>query len=337
MKSIAISGMTASQSSEKSFYRSASFASTLYEVLKENNVSVHFIEPSVFLKKSDFKQYDAILIGVAPILSLAANKAYGALHMINILKNDDRLRLFIDAPEPSKIHTSLRAIDRNSDDIVKPFYASRKHYSDVTGNAKVMDSVLGGAKALLSQWDYVTLYPSTPFIDNTNVEKDLFGEVKNVALGLQIDSSLIKRITSHFVTTRNDFWVVDNRKAKWFKTLEKSLANPIVDMKKNKGTTDSDVYDLVADSSGAIISMSNDGMLWWNYRIAQALNSETPVFSDWRTTSVIGDSWSLLPSKVEDMDYVDIYELAVTQRKQYMSALTTAQETLQTLKNGLGL
>lgn len=337
MKSIAISGMTASQSSEKSFHRSATFASVLSDILEEQNISVHFIEPSVFLKKSDLKQYDAVLIGVAPILSLAANKAYGALHMINILKNDDRLRLFVDAPEPSKIRTSLRAIDRNSDDIVKQFYASRKHYSDVTGNVKVMDSVLGGAKALLSQWDYTTLYPSTPFIDNARVEKDLFGEVKNTMLGLQIDSSLIKRITNHFATTRNNSWAVDNRKAKWFKTLEKSLANPIVDMKKNKGTTDSDVYELIADSSGAIVSMSDDGMLWWNYRTAQALNSETPVFSDWKTTSVIGDSWSLLPSKVEDMDYVDIYELAVTQRKQYLSALTTAQETLQILKNGLGL
>lgn len=337
MKSIAISGMTASQSSEKSFHRSASFASAVSDVLKEENIAVHFIEPSVFLKKSDFKQYDSILIGVAPILSLAANKAYGALHMINLLKSDDRLRLFIDAPEPSKIRTSLRAIDRNNSNIVKPFYVSRKHYSDVVSSDKIMDSVLGGAKALLSQWDYTTLYPATPFISSDSVEGALLGEVKNVVLGVQVDSSLVKKTMSHVVTTRRGYWAVDNRKAKWFKTLEKSLANSTLDMKKNKGTTDSDVESVVANSSGVIISMPDDGMLWWSYRLSQALNSETPVFSDWRATSIIGDSWSLLPSKVEDMGYVDIYELAVTQRKQYLAALTTAQETLQILKNGLGL
>jgi len=337
MKSIAISGMTASQASYRSFHHRASFIGCVASMLKDNNVAVHFIEPSVLLKKSDLDQYDSVLLGVAPILSIAANKAYGILHMINLLKNDSRLRLFVDAPEPAKIAASLRAIDKNNDDIIKQFYSGRKQYSDVVGNKKILESALGGVRTLFSHWDYVTLYPSSPFVGSQVVKAQLPCTDVSTVLPVEVDSALISSEISSTATSRSRRWVVDSMNSRWFKSLQNTLGNSAVQMKSNRLSTDSDVEKMMLESQGSILSVQDDGMLWWSYRMSQAMNSRTPIVSDWKITSILGDSWSLLPANVEEMDYVDIYELSVAQRKRYTGALMNAQDTIHTLKNGLGL
>lgn len=336
MKSIAISGMTASQSSYRSFNSKASFIGLVASELKDSGVAVHFIEPSVLLKKSDLDQYDHVLLGIAPMLSLTANKVYGILHMINLLKDDDSLALFVDAPEPAKIAASLRAIDRKPEDIVKPFYSGRKQYADVAGNRKIMASVIAGAQVLATRWVYTTLYPSTPFTSDENIESQLFGATRDVVQGVQIDSFLLSTGLNTMPKARGGYWTIDNLRTKWFRSLKNTLGHEVVEMKSNRLSTDSDVEKLIVGSSGAIISPQDDGTLWWSYRMSQALNNDTPVVSDWKITSILGDSWSLLPANVEEMDYVDIYELSVDQRKRYIAALASKQDALQTLKNGLG-
>ena len=104
MAHVLITGMTASQASPASLKRFRSFGGLVADVLLQSGHS-GVIAPLA----GNLDQYDSILVGLAPILSLGANNAYTALRLIDLLtsQNDPRLRFFVDAPTPAHI-TAMR-------------------------------------------------------------------------------------------------------------------------------------------------------------------------------------------------------------------------------------
>lgn len=105
-------------------------------------------------------------------------------------------------------------------------------------------------------------------------------------------------------------------------------------MKWNKGWTDLQVEQQIAQSIGALITPHKD-MTWWTYRYIQAMNTATPISSLWLNTSVIGHSWSYLASAIEGMNPNERYDLSRAQAEAYLGSIPSKDEAIHNLQDVL--
>lgn len=337
MKKILITGMTSPQSSRRLNEKSLSFAGALSSILEDSGHAVEWAEPSVFFTKEDLKGFDVILLGIAPALSVTSNKAYGVLSMIDLLGDDDRLRLFIDTPEPSRITANLRALEKDISQIFKSFYSLRKHYRDVVPNESVKSAIANGVDRLRSSEWPSTLYPATPWSEDLEVAAKLPERAVDSLSGVFVDSYYVRQDIARISADKVRRWLIDTTKTKWAERTTHTLSLPHHPMKENKGATDEAVFNGIARSIGSLISPTGDGQLWWSYRLAQSMNATTPIASDWRVTSKIGSSWSHLAAGIEEMSYIDMYELSVSQKEEYIKSLPSRDIVKEKLETALGI
>lgn len=329
--------MTSPQSSKRLNEKSLSFAGALASILENSGHIVEWSEPSVFFAKDDLKKFDVILLGIAPALSVTSNKAYGVLSMIDLLKGDNRLRLFIDTPEPARITANLRALEKDVSQVFKSFYSLRKQYRDVATSDVVKSSIADGADRLRSSEWPLTLYPATPWSDDKEVASKLPAGAASSVRGIFVDSFYINPGISRINGDKVRRWLIDTEKTKWSASTTHTLCLPHHPMKENKGVADDTVFERIARSIGSLISPTVDGQLWWSHRWAQSMNAHTPVASDWRVTSTLGSAWSHLAAGIEEMSYIDMYELSVSQKEEYMKSLPSRDTVKEKLETTLGI
>jgi hypothetical protein len=334
MKKVLISGMTASQSSFVYSERSVTFIGSVARALRDRGIVVDWQVPSMDRKVID--SYDHVLIGVAPILSLAANRAFSALSLIESLWDTDKLTLFIDAPEPSKIHASLRSANKNPESLTKTLYSRRPGYTAIATDKAQAERINSIIEALTnSQWKK-TLVPVLPW---STVDKSLVGLPKNITsscVGINVDSLILEQPVAT-ETVRYNQWLVENENTKWIKHTSKSLVYPNALAKSKRTQGDASVLENMRSSAGVLVGPHDDKVLWWSSRFAQAMNTRTPVATEWRESSTIGDAWSHLASGIEEMDIEDRYELSTSQRMQYIEHVPHKEKITDTLLTELGL
>lgn len=337
MPSVLITGMTSPQCSKRLIDKSKSFAGVLSDALSFSGADVTIAEPTLERRKIDLDKFDFVLVGVAPILSLTANHAYGALEIISKLADSGQLILYIDAPEPGKIRHSLQAVNRNFGSVLKPFYASRKGYKTVESNMKMQKRLKNTVNLLLEEWKIKTLYPGTPFTTNSDVERRLFGDDRGIIRPINVDALYFDQGLIIHSGARNRSFVMENEKTKWSTSVRKTTNMPCVPMKVHKGETDSDVFARVSLASGSLIGPSDDGLIWWSHRLTQSLNAMTPIITDWRAGQKIGQSWSHIAPALEEMTSIDIYETVTKQKIEYMEAILSKQDAVQALTREIGI
>jgi hypothetical protein len=317
---ILITGMTAQQYSPAVATRSLSFAGILTQVFMKLGYDVDFTEPSTAWDDVILSQYSHVLVGIAPPLSVTANGTYGALSIISRLSGSDKLTLFIDAPEPWKIFANIRAIEKNDHTLFKSFYAKRKGYKTVTESSSERDRVVQAITSLgTSQWP-TTLFPALPWNGNAS---EFAGVPENAARSMTavyVDSLLVSNDTN-FNSARTKRWVVENDSTKWTKDTLQTLATPSLSTREHKIRTSDDLYNAMSSSTGALVGPHGDKMTWWSIAFSHALNASTPIATDWRASRVIGNAWDHLASGIDEMTPIDQYELAVTQKIQYIQSL----------------
>lgn len=324
--------MTAQQYSSTVATKSLSFAGIVASALNESGCSVDIAEPSVLWTDEFLSQYEKVLVGVAPPLSVAANGAYGALSTISRMNNDRKLALFVDAPEPWKIFANLRAIMKDETTLFRAFYSKRKGYKEVTGKKATRSAVLKAVAALDSnQWP-TTLFPALPW----NSDPTEFPGVPETAsasmIPVFVDSMIISK-EMNFNSSRLRRWIIENDSTRWAKNTIKTLATPSVSVKEQKIRTSADLHSAMNSSIGAIIGPHGDKMTWWSTAYSHAINACTPVATDWRVSGSIGNAWNHLASGIEEMNQIDQYELAVTQKIQYLESIPTKDSIMTYIHN----
>ena len=334
MSKILITGMSAPHVSPDANSRSLSFASLMGLVLILHGNDVTQEEPKIAWTEDDLKEYDKVLVGLSPITSLSANHTYGALNVISHLKDTSKLVFFIDAPEPTRIASSLRAIKKKPENLVKPFYSYRKGYTQAN-SPEVLNRLLETVDSLLVDAWPATLYPMLPWTDHENIQEQLPEAARPSLKGVNLDRYLLSEQEPSDVE-RTEKWVVENFSSPWTKSTVATLSNPTVPMKWNKGWTDDKVADQVARGIGALISPHQNGT-WWTYRIVQCLNALTPVATDWRESGFIGSSWMQLASAIEHMSQEERTQLAKDQRKAYLDAVPSKRDAAVALNEALQL
>lgn len=329
--------MTSPQSSRRLNVKSMSFTGALANILEDLGHNIEWGSPSVSVSKKDFDEYDVIIVGIAPPMSIASNNAYGALNAIDVLWDDERLRLLVDSPSPESILANLRAVDRDSFRMFSNFYTQRKQYAEVMSNPKIKERVVSATRKLLNKTWPTTLYPTTPWCDMSSISSKLPKGAQSSLASLCIDSYYLSSIAPLTSSTVNNSWAVDTKATKWALSTMSSLMFPVTLMKPARSADDETVRKVLSTSHGALISPSNNGTLSWSYRWVQAMNCGTPIASDWRITSRIGSSWSHLAAGIEEMSLIDRFELSVSQMTDYSNAIPPKSMAIDTLQTTLGI
>jgi len=341
MGRIAITGMTASQRSASYNQTSLCFSGAIRDAVAISTTSTEatWITPSVNVTPDEMSEYDAVLVGISPISSLASNYAYPALATIDAARQAGNLTLYVDAPEPEKIKHSLYAIHRNSDLLYKDLYAKRPGYKEIAASRSIKDSVEQAIKYLLESDDKTVVYPSMPFSDESAAVADATIALPEHAVGLNFDK-MYSQQTDEFSGSSADnrqFWTVDGNSSGWFKKLEKSLTYPWEKMKSRRSETDDHVSSRIQSSIGSIISPQHDGTCWWTHRYMQSLRQMVPVASEWRYTMALGNSWSTLAVSIESMSAQDRMLLAIEQLGAYVSKLEDVEHQTEKLLKAIGV
>lgn len=325
--------MTAPQASENANARSLGFVGVMNAVLSDAGHEVTWISPSVHMTKESLSQFDSVIVGVTPITSVGASRAYGALSVIENMWGSEKLTLLVDGPNSSQMEPSLRSVVNNPASLTKSFFSNRKEYSTVLADSAVSDRVHSAVHRLLDEEWPTTIYSALPWSLQEDVK--LPTNAKKNLSPINLDSYLIQ--DNPVAVDRRQKWVVDVPSTPWSVAILKTLELPNSLMKWNKGWDDNQVMDQFARSIGALITSHKKDGTWWSYRYVQALNSNTPVATDWKFSSRIGVPWGALPSAIESMSQQRRDLLASAQRDLYLANILGKKESLTNLENILNI
>lgn len=328
---VLLTGMTSGHTSKKAHQANLGFFGVLDRALSEAGHDVVWSRPNILWTSKDLETFDAVFVGLVPPTSLSANQAYGALGLIEELYTSSKLHLVVDNPQHWLIKSSLKSVLSDIQSLVKPFYKKRSEYL-LAKEPKNLDKMLHACELLLTETWPTTIYPGLPWKSDESVSEHLPSGASSSVVGLNFDVLLlnperseVERVSSH--------WAVSNPKTKWAQKIANNTSIPIKPLKASKKDTDQEAMDTLRSSVGLLVAPQDRiGGTWWSPSYVQAINTLTPVATEWRESSSISASWSLLPSSIEDLTIGDRIMLAVKQREDYISAIPDREESLETLQ-----
>lgn len=335
---ILLTGMTAPHTTLRANSRALSFAGQIVETLSAGGIDTRadlvWEDPKVENDAAYYDQFDCVIVGLAPFTALGATRAYGALSAISYLYDDPKLRLFVDAPNPSQITHSLKTVLKTPDSMLKSFYSNRQDFALANDPAHRL-RIYTAIRRLASDTWPKTFYPSFPWEQEDLVLQLPIGASSSVyKVNLDAVSLRHKRELSLPVESR---WVTDDPKSKWTRQVANTLSNMVTNMKRNKFSNDTDVDVELATSIGFLFSPTKKGKTWWSYRVPQALRMGVPIASEWRDTGTLGPEWSVLASQIEHMSDIRRSDLAADQLLSYSTAVGSVAHAASNLKNILGI
>ncbi len=326
---ILMTGMASAHCSTKG---NATFFQGLYKAFSEF-AEVVICEPRLGWSRLDLEAFDLVVVGLTPPTSLAANKIYGALHVLDLMYESPKLRLVVDGNQIWQFKNSISAFKRNPSQVVGSLYSARKDYkAALTKYLGSFEDLAGKMTALPWPKTYLPLLPwqtsedaaiSTGFVPSDR------------AIGIQIDQFFIDKQAT-LSTLRSDIWAVDNPKSTWWQTTSKTIQQEFIPAAEARKPKDSDVQQVIAISLGLVVPPQDRKVgTWWTYRYIQALNTSTPVVTYWQDTASFSDAWTKLAYQVEDMDVYDRQELARVQFIDYIDNSPTVYQIVHNLQNDL--
>jgi hypothetical protein len=317
---ILFTGMSTSHAKENS---RQSFFASLREVYK-NISEVETIEPSITMTKEYLDSYDAIFVGVIPPTSPSANYLYGAMHLINTMYDSPKLYVVVDNDQLWNYKTGFSSIARDVTKIFTPFLNRRKEFTQAKNN-KAESIQQAAQKMATMQWPK-TIYPALPWGSKANLD-DFIGHNR---YPVNLDIYLLTE--PKLSLERHDAWYADQRNPTWVKKLTKLIDKKVYPVKETRRDPESVIEERVASALGLIIPPVERGVgTWWSQRYIQALNSLTPISTEWKESRVISDYWNLLAVNIEELTTHDRLEVAKKQREAYVAAIPSKNEVLETL------
>lgn len=336
MAKIFLTGMTSAHCSSDLNSRSLNFAGVMNKVLTLAGHTVVWGNPSVYMSKQQFSDYDAVIVGVSPATSLSSNRIYGALHLIEEFWGDDKLTLFVDVPTVSQIASSFKSFSLNKESVTKPFFSSRKEYDSVAGNEQIFEKVFSASKRLGNDdWANNTIYPSLPWKTRSLIK--LGSNAKSRLFKVNLDSYLLSDYEIEGAIEKVEKWVCDQPKSKWATKIQSHLSLPVVPMKWEKKIDDDQVFNQIARSSAVLICPDQRDGTYWNYQYIQAMNAGVPIATQWQESYSMSDSWGVLASNIDVMDESQRKFLAMAQKESYSKTIPNKELSLYLLERVIGV
>lgn len=330
---ILITGTSAQHYSSAVAQRMLTYSGMLADAVRELKCEVAHVEPDAAWTHDDLAEYDKVFVGVTTPTSVSANGTYGALNLVSLLKDDPRLALFIDAPEPGKIFAGLRSVERKPKQLFKSFYSRRSGYKLVTQDSSASARVLDGALHLLHMPWPKTIWPTLPWYSDPAEVVGVRETVRTSLVGLSFDSLHARQPGADALQNeRTRAWGIDIPSTKWARSISHTLGLPHDAIKNKKYATDFELEERIGSLQGVILSIHDDKRPWWSPLFIKSMHAGTPIVTEWRYSHKAGDAWSVLAARIEHMNKLDAYELSARQLRQYLDKIQTKEEVLTTLR-----
>lgn len=336
MAKIFLTGMTSAHCSSDLNNRSLNFAGVINKVLTLAGHTVVWGNPSVYMSKKQFSDYDAVIVGVSPATSLSSNRIYGALHLIEEFWGDDKMTLFVDVPTVSQITSSFKSFSASKEYLTKPFFSKRKEYDSVLGSQEIFDKVFSSARRLgSSSWANNTIYPALPWKTRSLIK--LNDNAKIRLFKVNLDSYILSENDVSIYSEKINKWVCDQPRSKWAVKIQNHLSLPVVPMKWDKRIDDIQVMNQIARSSAVLICPDQRDGTYWNYQYVQAMNAGVPVATQWQESYTLSECWGVLASNIDAMDNNQRKSLAASQKQSYIKAIPNKELSLYLLERVIGV
>lgn len=323
--------MTGMASSHCVIGENVSFFNTLHSVLSEF-AEVTVSAPKLSWTRADLQKYDIIFLGMVPPTALSANKIYGALHVLDLMYESNKLRLIFDGQQMWQYKNSIESFKRNPKQIYSNLYVNRKDYS-LASSKYSMEAESVADKLSNIQWpkSYV---PALPWATQSSLSRAIKFIPEDRLIPLNLDSWLISEQPEFSV--KNNNWAITDPKSSWWTKLSSTIRLPGISAQLKRKGVDSDSMDVIKSSIGLAIPPQDRKVgTWWNYHYIQGLNAGVPIVTNWIDSGSIGTPWSILAYQVEDMDHISRDELARSQRETYITNIPTRLELIEILKQDL--
>jgi hypothetical protein len=331
---ILLTGSTAAHVSTAKNSRTITFPGLINKALLSGQHNVTWVEPSVSMSREYLAEFDTVIVGVAPPTSTAAHRIYGSLSVISHAWDIGNLRLLVDAPEPRRIWAGLTAIQNKPEDLTKDFYSKRSEYRKVKDSV-VFDRIYSGVQLLRSQKWPITYYPRLPWMSYDSVSNYIPMSSPENLVGLCFDRKLIESSSTIAPSVESPFWAADEINSRWTKQQENLVSLPVVSLKTSRREYSEEALKLLSNSIGCMASVYRNNDPWWTPAISQALHVGVPVVTDWLLSSILGDSWTVLPGSIEEMTQIERRNLSQEQAESYTSALHSWQDSVDLLTRTL--
>lgn len=323
--------MTGMASSHCSISSNVTFFNTLYKIFSEF-AEVTISNPKLSWTRADLQKFDAIILGMTPPTSLSANNIYGALHVLDLMYESNKLRLVVDSPQIWQYKNSLSSFKNNPNQIFRSIYENRRDYKQVQSTrSDVAKSVADKMSSLKWPKTYV---PLLPWGTEESASESLRFIPSDRLVGLKVDSYLLEKKPNTAIGKTS--WAVDNVKSDWWKSLTKLISKPGVPVKTSARSDDFIVDSVISGSIGVVIPPQDRKVgTWWSYRYPQSVSLGAPVVTYWQDTYGFDPSWGVLAYQVEDMPEYARQQLAEEQYLAYKSAIPSRDEIIDVLKKDL--
>ena len=306
-----------------------SFFGTLAKAVGEF-AEVVWATPKVSWTKSQLDEFDFVFLGFIPPTAMSANKIYGAMHVLGLMFDSPKLRLVADSQQVWQYRNSINNIKKDVYKLFDTFYSKRAEYSLAKNPLNNAQIKLASKKFSSSQWP-ITYYPTLPWTNHSTAANSLGFSSSDRFVGVNLDSLLLAPEPQD--TSDNPlFWSVVPPGGAWLKKIDRFIAHPIVPTVVH----DPNSLKIIRDSLGLLIPPQDRGVgTWWSYKYVQAMNSNTPIVTDWVATTNFNASWSHLAYQIEDMSSSERLEVAKNQFESYRSAIKTKNEAIEGLKEAI--
>jgi hypothetical protein len=328
--------MTSQHCNPQSHKRSINFCGLMWEMLRHAGHEVHWQDPDISMTTTELKKFDHVIVGLAPLSALGANRAYGALSIIERLWSGKRLTLLVDAPDPSKIQTSVQAVLDHPETLVKDFFSYRKAFRQAK-DPEVLTRLLRAVELLNSEKTYWpnVIVPGLPWQNLEQIEAQLPVGASGHIHMINLDYLIFDRYLDPTSRARRPFWSYEkNSLPGW---LERQRVVLEVNELPSTFRVETNVASMqqLAVSLGTLISPSKAGT-WWSPRYAMSISQVTPVFTDWRASSALGNAWAVLPASFELATDEEKEEIGIEQHTSYLYGIPEGDEALNQVYHILG-
>jgi hypothetical protein len=310
--------------------KNTSFFVALSDLVSEF-ADVVWDSPKFSWTREDLDKFDYIFFGLTPPTSLSANKIYPALRILDGMFTSPKLILVADGAQMWQYKNSFEAVKRDYEILLGSFYAKRADYKQAVDAPQFLVSLVD--QMTTNVWPK-TIYPRLPWTSKKKVAGLLNFITETSLFGFNLDASLVTPELPRI--GRSDYWSAENMKSSWLEKTQATLSFPVSPNKLKKSTSDGQVLENIKNSVGLILPpQERDAGTWWNYRIFQAINTATPIVTQWQETIDFNPAWGKLGYQIEDMTTAERSSVAAQQRYSYVSAVPTKAESQEQLSNFL--
>jgi hypothetical protein len=338
MKKILITGSTSSQCSISSNNRNLKFGGLLKNALSFGfEYEVTLTPPKVSMTKEDIEKYDVVLVGLSPLTSMSSHYMYGALSVLGHALDIGNGFIFLDSPEPHSVFSSIKNCAKGENYLFKDFFASKAESCEAKDKEETRKHLLDTVRRISNCNEHLKiLFPSLPWSSNffEDYKIDL-GDLNVKMSPVNLDIYLYEDKNLDNIEPK-DGWFTDKISNKWVKSVHKTLSGSLTEIPKKYISRDEVTYG-IAKSFGYLLPTHKYDQPWWSQNVMNALVAGTPVFTDWKFSSILGAHWGGLPASYISMTPEERVEFSKNQLNTYLIHVPNKFDALATLEDILSL